>query len=215
MTTYLQAVNDVLLRLRESSVSTVTSDAYSVLMGKYINDGKRQVEDAWDWNVLSTLVTVTTTASTSTYTVTGSGIRQRGIAVNDATNKVRLRNVPLQWIIDQQQLSTVSTGIPVYYAWNGIDGTDSKVELYPTPGGTYSIKFNLIVPQAVLSSDSTDITVPSEPIVAYAVALAKAEKGEDGSLASSEAYLLYKSILSDYISLEKERFVEFDCFVVT
>jgi hypothetical protein len=41
------------------------------------------------------------------------------------------------------------------------------------------------------------------------------ERGEDGGLTSGEAYGLYKSILSDYISLEKERFMEFDCFEAT
>lgn len=212
MTTYLQLVNDTLARLRESSVASVTTSTYSALIGKYCNDSKRMVEDAWDWTVLSTTITVTTTPGTSLYTVTGSGIRQRGIAVNDSTNKVRLRNVPLQWIVDQQQLSTVTTGIPTYYAWSGTDGTDSKVELYPTPAGTYSLKFNLTVPQAELSADATVITVPAEPVVAGAVARALVERGEDGGLSSSEAYGLFKSVLSDYISLEKERFTEFDTF---
>lgn len=210
--TYLQLVNEVLARLREDSVASVSTSDYSTLIGYFVNDAKRQVEDAWDWTCLSTTISVSTSNGTSNYTVTGSGIRQRGIAVNDYTNKTRLHNVPLQWIIDQQQLSTVTTGIPVYYAWNGTDGTDSKVELYPTPAGTYSLKFNLTVPQATLSSDSTVITVPSEPVIAGAVARALVERGEDGGLSSSEAYALFKSILSDYISLEKERFAEFDSF---
>jgi hypothetical protein len=215
MATYLECVNEVLSRLRESSVASVTTSAYSTLIGRYVNDAKRQVEDAWDWTVLSTTITIPTVAAQSTYTVTGSGIRQRGIAVNDATNRTRLSNVPIQWIVDQQQLSTVTTGIPCYYAWSGTDGTDSKVELYPTPAGIFSLKFNLTVPQAILSADATVITVPSEPVVAGAYARALVERGEDGGLTSGEAYGLYKSILSDYISLEKERFMEFDCFEAT
>ena len=213
MTTFLQATNEVLARLRESSVASVTTSAYSTLIGQYVNDAKRQVEDAWDWTCLSTTITIPTVAGTSLYTITGSGIRQRGIAVNDTTNRVRLNNVPIQWIVDQQQLSTVTTGIPVYYAWSGTDGTDSKVELYPTPAGIYSLKFNLTVPQAVLSADATVITVPSEPVIAGAFARALVERGEDGGLTSGEAYGLFKSVLSDYISLEKERFNEYDVFV--
>jgi hypothetical protein len=214
-TTYLQAVNAVLARLREDSVASVSTSAYSQLIGHYVQDSLRQCEDAWDWTALATTITVATVAGTSNYTVTGSGIRQRGIAVNDTTNKTRLHNVPIQWIVDQQQLSTVTTGIPCYYAWSGTDGTDSKVELYPTPAGTYSLKFNLTVPQAILSADATVITVPSEPVIAGAYARALVERGEDGGLASGEAYGLFKSILADYISLEKERFVEFDCFEAT
>lgn len=212
MTTFLQATNDVLSRLREDSVAAVTTSDYSTLIGKFVNDAKRQVEDAWDWDCLSTTITVNTVAGTSTYTVTGSGIRQRSIAVNDSTSKAQLKNVPTQWIVDQQQLSTVQNGAPIYFAWNKTDGTDSKVEFYPTPDGVYAIKFNMIVPQVSLSADADVITVPSEPVVAGAVARALVERGEDGGMTSSEAYGLFKSILADYISLEKERFTEFDVF---
>mgnify|MGYP003439141083 FL=1 len=215
MTTYLQAVNETLSRLRESSVATTTTNAYSTLIGRFINDAKRQVEDAWEWDCLSTTIPVTTSANTSTYTVTGSGIRQRGVTVNDSTNKVQLQNVPIQWILDQQQLSTVGTGIPSYYAFNGSDGTDSKIELFPTPTGVYSLKINATVPQATLSSDSTVITVPSEPVIAGALARALVERGEDGGLNSAEAYNLFKSVLADYISIEQSKFVEWDCFEAT
>lgn len=213
MTTWLQATNDVLTRLRESTVSTVTASAYSTLISKFVQDAKRQVEDAWMWDWLSQTITVTTVAGTSTYTVTGSGRRHKDVDVNDSTNQARLRNVPIQWIIDQQQLSTVQTGQVCYYAWNGSDGTDSKVEFYPTPDGVASIKFNLIVPQVDLSADGDVITVPSEPVVMLAYARALAERGEDGGLASSEAYALGKSILADYIALEQARSPEYECFV--
>jgi hypothetical protein len=213
MTTYLQAVNEVLTRLREAEVASVSTSAYSTLIGNFINDAKRQVEDAWNWDALSTTINVNTATGTSTYTVTGSGIRQRDITVNDTTNQGRLHNVPIQWIIDQQQLSTVTTGQPCYYAWNGTDGTDSKVEIYPTPAGIYALKFNMVVPQVKLTADADVITVPAEPVIAGAYARALVERGEDGGLASGEAYGLFKSVLSDYISLEKERFNEYDCFV--
>ena len=213
MATYLTLVNDVLARLRESSVASVTTSAYSTLIGKFVNDSMRQVSDAWDWTCLATTITIPTVAGQSTYTVTGSGIRQRSITVNDSTNKITLRNVPIQWIVDQQQLSTASSSVPAYYAWNGTDGTDSKVEIFPTPSGIYSLKFNMTVPQVELSADATVITVPSEPVVAGAYARALVERGEDGGLSSGEAYGLFKSVLADYISLEKERFSEYDTFV--
>jgi hypothetical protein len=215
MTTFLSATNDVLARLRESSVASVTTSTYSTLIGKFVNDAKRQVEDAWDWTCLATTITIPTVAGQSTYTVTGSGIRQRSITVNDSTNLITLRNVPIQWIVDQQQLSNTSSSVPAYYAWNGADGTDSKVEIFPTPSGVYSLKFNMTVPQVTLTADADIITVPSEPVVAGAVARALVERGEDGGLSSAEAYGLFKSVLADYISLEKERFAEFDTFDAT
>ena len=212
--TFLQLVNDVLARLRESSVASVTMSAYSTLIGKFVNDAKRQAEDAWNWEALHTTITVATSAGTSNYTVTGSGLRQKDVRVNDSTNDATLHNVSLKWILDQQQLTTVQTGGPVYYAWAGNNGTDSKVELFPTPDGTYSLKFNMYVPQAALSADADVLTIPSEAIVAGAYARALVERGEDGGLSSSEAYGLYKGILADQISLEASRSVENDVFVV-
>ena len=38
------------------------------------------------------------------------------------------------------------------------------------------------------------------------------ERGEDGGLSSSEAYQLYRSMLSDYISMEATRYPEFGTF---
>jgi hypothetical protein len=45
--TYLQLVNKVLTRLREDTVSTVSQNTYSALVGEFVNDAKRLVEDAW------------------------------------------------------------------------------------------------------------------------------------------------------------------------
>ena len=214
--TYLELVNAILIRLRESQVTAVTDTTYSTMIGKLVNDAKRQVEDAWNWNALGTTITVNTVASTTNYTVTGSGIRFKGVTVNctSTSAKNQLINVPIQWIIDQQQLSTsVPTGIPTYYAWNGTDGTDSKVEIYPTPDSAYTLKFNMYVSQTPLSTGTDVLLVPSEPVELGAYARALAERGEDGGLSSSEAYGLYKASLADHIAIEATRYIENECFV--
>lgn len=213
MSTYLDLVNEVLQRLRENTVSAVTQNKYSKLIGLYVNDAKRTVENAWPWDALAVSTPVITVSGTSTYTVTGSGRRQSNISVNDTSNQAYISNVPYKWIQDQQQLSTVQSGNPCYYAWNGFDGTDSKVELFPTPNGAYTLMFNMTVPQVDLSADADILVVPSEPVIAYAYARALVERGEDGGMQSSEAYNIYKSVLSDYIALESTRFIENECWV--
>ena len=50
--TYLQLVNSVLRRLRENEVASVTDNDYSKLIGEFVNDSNRLVEDAWDWSYL-------------------------------------------------------------------------------------------------------------------------------------------------------------------
>jgi len=211
--TYLQAVNDVLARLREASVATVAQTTYSALVGKLINDAKRYVEDSWNWNALKKTITVNTVAGTSTYTVTGSGLRHKGAVINNTTKFGKIRNAPLQWILDQQQLSIVQPSAPSYYAWNGNDGTDSKIELFATPNSAYALKVNLYVPQVDLVADADVIALLPDAILHLAYARALVERGEDGGLGSSEAYQLGKSILADQIAIESGRYVENDCWV--
>lgn len=211
--TYLQLVNAVLARLREASVATVTTTTYSTLISHFVNEAKRQVEDAWNWEAMNTTITLATVSGTTSYVLTGSGERHKVASVNDSTNKSTLQNVPLKWILAQQQLSTVQSGNPIYYAWSGSNGTDSKVELFPTPNGVFSLKFNLYVPQIDLSADADVLLIPSEAVVAAAYARALVERGEDGGLASSEAYGLFKGILADQISLESSRNHENECWV--
>lgn len=217
MTTYVQMVNEVLARLREDQVSTVTQTTYSTMIGHFVNDVKRQVEEAWEWDALNTTLTITTSSGTSTYTITGCGTRQKGISANITTSgrQATLRQRSMKWIQDQQQLTTTTNNVPSYYGWNGSDGTDSKVELFPTPDGTYTIAFNMNVPQVSLSADADVILVPSEVVVQGAYARALAERGEDGGLATSEAYGLYRGVLADRIAIEQTRNLDFADWEVT
>ena len=213
MTTYLQAVNDVLVRLREEEVSTVSETTYSALIGKFVNDAKRQIEDAYEWNVLGTTVTITTTSGTYSYSLTGSGQKFRVQDVINSTSKISMENVTFATMNRYLNFGTPSSSIPMYYTFDGVDSNyDTKVTLFPIPDGVYSIPFSLIIPQAVLSSDSTVISVPAELVVQNAYARALVERGEDGGLNSSEAYQLYKSMLSDYIATEATRYPEFGTF---
>jgi hypothetical protein len=73
--------------------------------------------------------------------------------------------------------------------------------------------FALAVPQATLAADSTVILVPDVVVAQGAYARALVERGEDGGLSSSEAYTLFRSMLSDYIALEGSRYLENQEFV--
>jgi len=212
--TYLELVNDVLIRLREPSVTTVTANDYSTLIGKFVNDAKRQVEDAYAWNVLGTTITLSTTSGTYSYALTGSGQKFQVLDVLNVTSNVAMRNIDFVTMNRYQNFSTPVNGIPTYYAFDGVNGSyDTKVTIYPRPDGVYSIPFSLAVPQATLSSDSTVVLVPDVLVSQNAYARALVERGEDGGLSSSEAYSLYKAMLSDYIALESTRYPENQEFV--
>jgi len=207
--TYLELVNDVLVRLRETTVSTVTQTSYSSLIGKFVNDAKRQVEDAFPWNVLGTTITISTTSGTYSYALTGAGQKFQVIDALNVTSNLGMKNIDFVSMNRYQNFSTPVDGIPTYYAFDGVDGNyDTKVTIYPRPNGVYSIPFSLAVPQATLSSDNTVIKVPDTLVSQNAYARALVERGEDGGMSSSEAYALYKTMLSDYIALEGTRYPE-------
>mgnify|MGYP001271588633 FL=1 len=181
--TYLELVNDVLIRLREATVSTVSETSYSTLIGKFVNDAKRQIEDAFAWNVLGTTITLSTTSGTYSYSLTGSGQKFQVIDVINVTSNVGMKNIDFASMNRKQNFSTPVSGIPSEFAFDGVDGSyNTKVNLYPIPDGVYTIKFALTVPQATLASDATVVLVPDVLVVQNAYSRALVERGEDGGL---------------------------------
>jgi hypothetical protein len=212
--TYLELVNDVLVRLREPTVTTVVLNSYSTLIGKFVNDAKRQIEDAFSWNILGTTITVTTAASTASYALTGAGQKFQVMDVINTTSNVGLTNISFVDMNRKLNFTPLVNSIPTEFAFDGVNASyDTKVNLFPIPDGVYTIKFALTVPQATLASDATVVLVPDVLVVQNAYARALVERGEDGGLSSSEAYQLYKSMLSDYIALEGTRYPENQEFV--
>jgi hypothetical protein len=213
--TYLEIVNSILVRLREPTVSTVGLDAYSTLIGKFVNDAKRQVEDAYDWNVLGQEKTVTTTSGTYVYSLTGAGQKFRVSSEPlNTTSNVVMRQISVSDMRQKQNFTPIVTNIPAQYCFEGVDANgDVEVQLYGRPDGVYTIKFFLTIPQAALTSDGTSVLVPDVVVEQNAYARALVERGEDGGLSSSEAYNLYRSMLADYIALEATRYPESQEFV--
>ncbi len=212
--TYLELINDVLVRLRETTVSTTTETSYSTLIGKFVNDAKRQIEDSFSWNVLGQTITVTTAASTAAYSLTGAGQKFQVMDVINTTSNVGLINISFVDMNRKLNFTPLVNSIPTEFAFDGVDASyDTKVNLYPIPDGAYTIKFALTVPQATLTSGSTVVLVSDVLVAQNAYARALVERGEDGGLSSSEAYLLYKSMLSDQIALEGTRYPENQEFV--
>jgi len=207
--TYLELVNDVLVRLRESTVTTVGETTYSSLIGKFVNDAKRQIEDSYNWNCLAQTITVTTTSGTSSYALTGAGQKFR---VNDAINTtslIGLRNIEFVDMNRKLNLGAPSQSIPSEFCFSG---GDTKVDLFPVPSGAFTLLFDLTIPQAALSADGTSVKVLDYLVTQSAYARALIERGEDGGTNSNEAYALFRGMLSDAIALESTRYPE-DNFV--
>jgi hypothetical protein len=196
-------VNNVLKRLREREVSSVNENAYSALIGVLINDAKREVEDAWDWSALRTSLTVTTSANTFNYELNGSQNRLKVLDVVNDTDDVFMQYADAHWMNKMFLTTDTETGSPFYYSFNGVstDG-DTLVDLYPIPNGVYSLRFNVVQREADLENVSDSTQVPTQPIVLLAYAKAIEERGEDGGVGASSAYITATRSLNDAISLD-------------
>lgn len=205
--TYLEIINAVLRRLRETEVTDVNETDYSKLIGEYVNSVKKEVEAAWDWNALRTTLTLNTTSGIFNYTLLGSGSRFRVSDVVNDTSNYMLKQKGAQWM--NQRFLTVDTQLstPSFYSFNGVDSNlDSKVDLYPVPDGVYTLRFNVTIPQDDLVDNTDALQIPSEPIIQGALARAISERGEDGGRLSNDQYMLYRNAMADEIAIEAGRF---------
>lgn len=209
LTTYLDLVNNVLIRLRETTVSSVGDTPYSSLIGVLVNDAKREIEDAYQWSALESTIVLPTVAGQREYTLTGSGRRFRVADVLNNTEDIFMQQADGTWINRQYYLADVQNAAPIYYNFVGLDSNgDTSVELWPQPDAVYSLRFNLYIPQADLSNNADTVKVPHHLVQMLAYANAVAERGEDGGQSFSELYQKYRLALADAISLESNRYDE-------
>jgi hypothetical protein len=207
--TYLELVNNVLLRLRERQVGTVNENAYSQLIGQFVNDSVQEIEQVWDWSSLRTTLSATTSSGVFSYELNTAGTAFEILnVINDTSNDFMEYRTSTQfddWYLN----STPASGSPKYFSWNGVanDG-DAQVDFYPKPDGAYSIRFNMIKRSPEMTSDTDDVIVPYKGVQLLAYAKAVEERGEDGGQSAQNAYRTANRAISDAIALDSARHPE-------
>jgi hypothetical protein len=211
--TYLELVNAVMRRLRESEVATVqgtgNSNSYARLIGDFINEAKAQVESAWDWSALRTTLTLTTTSGVFNYELNGTRNNFKVLDVWNDSDDIEMLYKDANWFNREFLTATPQTGTPMFYNFNGVsaDG-DTQVDLYPIPDAAYALRFNVTQRNLALSDDADATVLPTRPIILLATAMAIEERGEDGGQQSINAYAAAQSALSDEIAMDAARHPE-------
>ena len=203
--TYREIINSVLRRLREDTIDSDWSGAlydsvsvsdYQKLIGELVNDSKKNVESYHDWNALRESFNVKTQSGNMQYTL-GDALRGAGVSfkvldvICQDTGQV-LSQVTNDWINEQVfPLAQASTGLPTYYAFNGISQAgvgrepDFNIDFYPVPNSEQTISVNIVGAQKELTTAAQILRVPSQPVILGAWARAIGERGEDGGSISS------------------------------
>lgn len=202
--THLELVNAVLLRLREDSVSVLTSQ-YAKIISAFINETIREVSNAWNWLDGRDTVLVQTIEDTATYSLENVGRQFRYLSVWNKTANNYMSMVSSA-VMDRFYYGSESSssGVPTYYATNSFAANgDPLVDVYPRPDKQYDIYFNVYVPHPELVTADDVCTLPSHLIIQGAWAKAISERGEDGGQNTMEQLAMYKLALSDAISMEE------------
>ena len=207
--TYLNLMNNVLRRLREEETTSVNNTTYVKMVGDFINDAKKLVEEATDWSALRDTLVVTTAASDNSYSLTGSSDNVKVMSVLNDTKNCFMNYQTKDWFNEQIYLVNQSEGAPLYYTYNGLDANgDTEVLVSPKPDGVYSLRFNVIKRQADLSADTDVMLVPAMPVVHLAVALLARERGETGGTSTAEYFAIADKFLSDAIAIDAAKHPE-------
>ncbi len=193
--TFRGLINEVLIRLREDTISadwsgdindSSTVSDYQKVIGSLINDTKRSVESYHDWLVLRETVNISTVAATKNYNLS-SGQEFKVLDVINNSTGYQLSQVS-RYYLNSIMYPTDPTGEPTYYGFNGADASNNlKVDLSPIPTAAQTISFDIVKYQDELTEADTVIKVPNKPVVLGAWARAIAERGEDGGTQSSIA----------------------------
>ena len=211
--TYLEIVNKVLRRLRETEATSVQGtgniNAYNRLIGDYVNEAKAQIETSYDWSALRDTLTLTTAANTFNYVLVGAENSFKTLDVFNDTSKFEMRYQTSNWFNQQFLPDAPAKGAPTYYNYNGVDANgDSQVDIFPIPDKVYTIRFNVTKRNPDLSADTDKVVIPVRPIILLAVAMAIEERGEDGGQQSINAYSASNSALADEIAMDAARHPE-------
>lgn len=205
--TYLEAINKVLRRLREDEVTSPDTSAYSKLIGEFVNDANRLVEDAWDWTALRTITPVSSISEfTTIFSVSGLTEEDKILGVYNITDNVEVKQGTQAGLYNSVYIESAPRGRPDNYVTLNQDSSGNiQVQLYPNSDGNRVLLFNYVARTPELTSGTDNIKVPSHVVVQFAQAMAAEERGETGGTSASKLYAIAQSSLSDAIAIDAGR----------
>lgn len=210
--TFLQVINRVLERLRESSVAAFNSTDYSTHLGHIVNQVKAELEEAWYWHAMRETYSVSTSNNTSNYALTSSGMNAVVIdgwntTTGDELGKGSVADFNAKFFGTGS--SSVQTGSPRQYIPAGFDANfDLTVDVWPIPvtGNLDTLKFSVFVPQADLAASATVPLVPQNVLIEETIARALVERGDENAPkpAPGETFIL-RDLLASAIARDEGR----------
>ena len=228
MATQLKIVNNILTRLREDETASVSTSAYSKLIGQFVNDAKNDMEDMnYEWSVYETEIDTAVLADgTLTYDLTETNDRSwiirdyrddRLPAAYDVTSGEvgQLFDCPLKELRRERALTNTIVDVEnpkVFAVTTDADGRGFTLRLLWGSTEARTWRSYWYVPQADLELDGTDdateILLPSRPIEMRALFYALNERGEEmgepGGIAFERANVAVAAAMENDMVVQKK-----------
>lgn len=221
MATFRSVLNEVLRVLSEDEIvpsATELDSTYHKLVASFVNQIKREIEDAHNWSVLWTDLQVSIFGETDTSELTGANDRSRLIRIQQSDS---FDLVPLVFDItspsETRQLIEIDyselvyrrrannetvNGAPVYFCTKtGSDGVPDII-VYPKPLNTRVLSVTMAIPQDDIADDEldTNILISKSPLVIGSLWYALFERGEELGVSGLYTEQRYRTSLDDAIS---------------
>jgi len=226
-------VNNIMRRLRENEVSSVADNAYSKLIGQFVNDAKDDMEDTnHEWSVYVSEIDTTILADGTTRTYDLSTTNDRSFLMRDwhddripaaydiTSNENRiLLDIPAKVLKEWRNTTrdqTRTENYPAHFAVvSDADGRGWTIELeWPVESGATARSWRTYwyIPQAGLAldgtADNTEIKLARRPIEMRALYYAYNERGEEmgepGGLAWSRSEAAIAAALETDMQVQKK-----------
>lgn len=203
--TYLEIVNEVLKRLREDTVTSVSDSSYSTLIGMFVKQAYQECSNAYQWPQLDETQDVAIVANDTSFTITtdsGEGIGQI-YSIYNVTDEIYMSPMAYRELRDRLTDDT-DTHQPRFYSYIGqTAASTSTFYFYPKSDASYTLRVSYSRKPDLSNTmdDSTFVKIPEMPVILRSWALAISERGEDGGALSNEVDMMFMNSLADSISL--------------
>jgi hypothetical protein len=226
--TYLEMVNEVLVRMREdeiTSVSDIDNDPQQKLVCKFVNDARAFVDKSHTWNANRKVWVVDLAKGIPAYTLFDSTEGGAVYTCRWAGKGIHLQEANARWMSQQKQ----SYGKPRFFSPSYVSNHEMQVRVWPIPdeqnetpgevseyniaeyneaeysGSILSEESTTLVLEGfkglpAMSKDSDAVVLPTDPVMYYALAYSSRERGEVGGQSSAELFQIAAQYLSDSIA---------------
>jgi hypothetical protein len=210
MRTYLELVNDVLIAIRDDTVTSVSYNPYSALIASFVNDAKQQVEDAHNWSANLVELQVSALAAAADPDKVSLVGSNNAIKIDYAMNLTNNGGLLIQRSRRFMQIeglrNNIAAGVVSNWCNNGVDANgDAVIQISPAPSADTTLVVVGWQRKPDLVDGSDVLVIPARPVRDLAVALAVRERGEVQGNTSQEYFQIAKRTLSDAIAYDSAR----------